>query len=270
MHIRRHPPEKGIPSVFVMTVAWFALVTIFGVAIHFCRDNEDTAHARDVFPPPIIDVRGLRPTTKPPTALEPIPHAFPGDGPMCQAPLPEEAPAPSLLTSLLEEPATEAERAIVMRAEQCFHGSAGFDPFLVLALTRYEVDLGVPAEFRGALAAAWCYESALRTQGRDGGPLRGDWHNGVARAFGPYQLWPWQRAWCGFRDGDADSLLTAAGCYWARVVDRREVRALKWGCEHSWRVGEALAANGVRYLPWGCSAKSGHWAEWERWQKAAP
>ena len=252
-----------------MTLIFFGLVTILGVLVRTCRDD-DAAHARDVVPPPIIDVRGLiAPTTKPAQAPadEPIPHAFPGDGPMCQAPLPEEAPAPSLLTSLLEEPATEAERAIVMRAEQCFHGSAGFDPFLVLALTRYEVDLGVPADMRGMLSAAWCFESALRSKGRDGGPLRGDWKNGVARAWGPFQLWEWHRSWCGLGDGDADSLLTAAGCYWARVVDRRQVRALKWGCEHSWRVGEALAANGKRYLPWGCAARSEHWLEWLRWQK---
>ena len=132
-----------------------------------------------------------------------------------------------------------------------------------LALLRHEWELGVPRELRGILLATWCVEAGMRTRASDGGLIRGDSRNGVEMAHGPFQLWPWQREWCGLREGEADDLLVAAWCHWKRVSDRRQERAME--CDESWRVGEALAANGPRYLPYGCAAESGHWREWKRW-----
>ena len=137
------------------------------------------------------------------------------------------------------------------------------DPVIMLAMLRHESEMGVPAHARGITLATWCIEGALRTQASDGGPIRGDFRDGVAMAHGPFQLWPWQREWCGLADGEADDPLVAASCYWKRVSDRREARALN--CKDSWRVGEALASNGPKYLPHGCAAESAHWAELKRW-----
>ena len=130
------------------------------------------------------------------------------------------------------------------------------DVWGLLALYRLEEQLGVPEEARGILGAIYCVEA-----GAMAGERRGDWKDGVARAHGPMQLWPSIRHWCGLDVRGADDLEGAAHCYWSRVVDRREVRALD--CAESWRVGEALAANGPRYLAWGCSARSDHWRAME-------
>jgi hypothetical protein len=89
--------------------------------------------------------------------------------------------------------------------------------------------------------------------------MRGDVRHGIAQAHGPLQLWPWHRAWCGLSAGGADDIDAAARCYWSRVEDRRQARALD--CADSWRVGEALAANGPAYLPHGCAATSSHWRQ---------
>lgn len=139
------------------------------------------------------------------------------------------------------------------------------DPLDVLAVLRLEDHLGVPWEARGILAAVWCMEASMLKHARGGGPVRGDWRNGVARAHGPAQLWPWFRNWCGLGSRGADNLFGALTCYWSRVADRFHYRDTG-RCAHPWRVAEALAANGPRYLYRGCDAESSHWREMMRWR----
>lgn len=250
MHIRRHAPEKGIPSVFVMTVAWFALVTIFGVAIHFCRDNEDSAHARDVVPPPIIDVRGLRPTTKPAVvaATEPSTHA-PADGPMCAEPL--------VLTDDMPE-RERVEHVITTCGTLRGPVGKGADPFMVLELIRLESDIGAPANL---LVATYCVEAAMQARGRYAGRFLGDWKDGKARALGPFQLH--ENVWSGTCRGTPDAphdMIWAGRCYWKEVlrVEAKARRVTKCGDADMLGVGEANAANFRRY-GWRCKARSEHW-----------
>jgi hypothetical protein len=189
------------------------------------------------------------------------------DGPMC---LIEQPVGRDYRESLLAAHPTEYEVHILSRALWgCSRGAwrvADLDD--ALALLRHEVELGVPDELRGLLLAVWCVESGMRVEARAGGPIRGDWRGTVAMAHGPFQLWPWHRDWCGLDDGEVDDLLDASWCYWRRVVDRRRERAME--CSDSWKVGEALAANGPRYLSAGCAAESGHWREWQAWGLATP
>lgn len=138
------------------------------------------------------------------------------------------------------------------------------DPLDVLAVMRLEDHLGVPWEARGILAAVWCMEASMMRTGRKGGVIRGDWRNGVAQAHGPAQLWPWFRNWCGLGEGGADDLFGALTCYWSRVVDRYHRRGAE-RCSEPWKMAEALAANGPRYLSMGCRAESSHWREMRRW-----
>ena len=183
----------------------------------------------------------------------------------CRWPEPVEGPAPTLLGVLLEDSPTEAERAQVeAQIGGCRRQVRQVaDPWLVLAVLRYEDALGVPPEARGILGAVWCIEGAMRSQAASGGPLRGDVRNGRAMAHGPAQLWPWHRAWCGLTELGADDLFAALGCYWQRVEDRR---ARADGCAEPWREAEALTANGPRYVAQGCAARSGHWREMEAWR----
>lgn len=139
------------------------------------------------------------------------------------------------------------------------------DPLDVLAVLRLEDHLGVPEGASGILAAVWCMEASMLNRGAGGGPIRGDFRGGVARAHGPAQLWPWFRNWCGLGNGGADDLYGALTCYWARVVDRYHYRNAS-RCGDPWRVAEALTANGPRYLRAGCRAESSHWREMVRWR----
>lgn len=181
---------------------------------------------------------------------------------MCTSP---QGPFPDHLGLLMSEVPTPEESEIVSRQINLCRRDVETvaDPYLVLAVLRLEDQLGVPPEARGILASVWCIEASMKMEGRNGGPIRGDYHHGVARAHGPAQLWAWHRNWCGLTEGGADDLVASLTCYWQRAVDRREKRALD--CEHSWRVGEALAANGPRYKRQGCKAKSVHWEEMESW-----
>jgi len=136
----------------------------------------------------------------------------------------------------------------------------------VLGVLRLEGYLGVPPEARGILASVWCMEASMLTTGTRGGPIRGDYSRGIARAHGPAQLWPWFRHWCGLGDrGGADDLFSSLTCYWSRVVDRYHARATS-RCSEPWAVAEALAANGPRYLKRGCDAQSSHWRAMMRWR----
>lgn len=195
-------------------------------------------------------------------------------GPVCEQPaLPVGlGPPPTLLGLLLEDPITDLERSrVYAQIEQCKRNTVKTaDPFMVLALLRYEETLGIPEDMRGILGATWCIEAALRTESARGGPVRGDPRNGVSMASGPFQLWPWQRKWCGFghglsENGGADNLFAAAQCYWGRVADRYDARVAGAGCKRPWVVAEALGANGPKYLPYGCSAESKHHQELKRW-----
>jgi hypothetical protein len=85
-------------------------------------------------------------------------------------------------------------------------------------------------------------------------------------AHGPAQLWPWHRAWCGLSEAGADDVFAALTCYWQRVVDRH---AKVSTCRDSWRVAEALTANGPRYQRLGCKAESKHWHELMRWRESS-
>lgn len=242
------------------TLGWlagyFALVATLGICQRAC---EDEAHATE--PPPLIgQVRQVvRDATRriddDARAVMPDRHAQRADGPMCTAPLELGG----------DEQITESERVLVERQiGRCVRRPGRrADPFGLLSLVRLEDALDVPDESRGILAAVWCIEGAMRSDKA----LRGDPRMGVAQAHGPFQLWPWHRAWCGLTEAGADDLETAARCYWARVEDRRQVRAME--CADSWRVGEALTANGVAYLPFGCAAESSHWREamsWMSWR----
>lgn len=242
----RHPDQ----IVAAVAVSWGACIVIAaGAAFIDCMAKAS--------PPPAI-------RAMPTKALVEAPARPDGDGGMCPVP---ETPGLDYREMLLAEHPTPDEVTLIATAiAKCKRQAWRVaDPVAMLALLRHEVEMGVPDEARGITLATWCIEGALRSQASTGGPLRGDPRSGVAMAWGPFQLWPWQREWCGLSDGEADDLLVAASCYWRRVSERRSVRALE--CAESWRVGEALAANGPRYLPMGCGAESGHWRELRRWAR---
>lgn len=207
---------------------------------------------RDV-PPVVVDrVRGVRLVSTPAD----VRGSRPADGPMCAAELPEpyEGPAPTHLGVLLLEPASPSESAAVERAlAKCSRGvPRDVDPFLLLGLLRLESDLGVPREARSILLAAWCSEAAFRPA-----PRAGD----LGQSHGPLQMMSWFPAWCGlYPDGRLD-LLVAASCYWSRV----EHYLADGKCPGNVVRAESMAANGMRYAPWKCSARSAHWLELQRW-----
>lgn len=184
----------------------------------------------------------------------------------------EEVLAPKIvgeashLAVLLSDPVTEYEETVVLsQIENCSRNVKRVaDPYYILALLRLEADLGVPDEARGILGAVWCIESAMRLEAAVGGTIRGDPRNGVRMAHGPFQLWPWMRNWCGLTQEGSDDLFVAATCYWQRVEDRYNVRAVD-GCskqENRWKYAEALTANGPKYRKIGCNnSESGHWRQ---------
>ncbi len=243
----RHPDQ----IVAAVALSWGACIVIAaGAAFIDCVAKAS--------PPPVIRAVPTR------AVVEVREHHEEGDGGLCPVP---ETPGLDYREMLLAEPPTPDEVTLIATAiGQCKRQAWRVaDPVAMLALLRHEVEMGVPDEARGITLATWCIEGALRAKASTGGPLRGDPRGGVAMAWGPFQLWPWQRAWCGLDEHEADDLLVAASCYWRRVSERRSVRALD--CAESWRVGEALAANGPRYLPMGCAAESGHWRELRRWSR---
>jgi hypothetical protein len=251
-------------EMFVIFALWLAAMLGLG----YMALNENAARAETRDPPLISEIsrKGGADRLPPIAAVRKIEKKdtkllSPEDS-MCLFPSPTP---PSHIGVLLQEPINDEERALVeVQINRCKRDVRGVaDPFLVLAVLRLEKELDVPPEARGILGSVWCIEAAMRVEGKEGGPVRGDYHGGTAMAHGPAQLWPWHRDWCGLTDGGADDLVASLTCYWQRVVDRREKRAMN--CEDSWRVGEALAANGPKYKSWGCKAKSSHWRELERW-----
>lgn len=136
---------------------------------------------------------------------------------------------------------------------KCSRAGRRSDPWMVLSLVRLERDLGAPA---GLLSSAVCWETGY-THG-----ARGDWQDGRARAHGVTQMHGWWRAWCGWSRDMRDDVEAAARCYLSRVLHYLPDAER---CDAPWTVAEAMAANGVKYGPWGCAARSKHADELTRW-----
>lgn len=158
----------------------------------------------------------------------------------------------------LTEPPSFEERVLVEQLREVCPGEPpDVDPFGLLGMIRLEAQLGVDRYRPGLLVATWCVEASMRTETRDGGPLRGDYRQGVAMALGPFQLWPQHRKACGLTDRDAHNLEAAARCYAARVEQVRPRAASK--CPSSpERTAEAAVANIAKYR-WSCKLASKHW-----------
>ena len=257
------------PPSFIGTVLWG---TLFFVLIGLLAVAWDAARANDGPPPLIAPVKF--PAKLAPVAAPSRPKdTAPADGGMCAAPIEDHEPA-TLLGVLLEQPADEGESTeVAMQMQRCWRGQTkAADPFLVLALYRYEETLGVPPHARGILGAIWCGESAFRTKSsRIDGPIRGDWRDGYSGAWGPFQLHSWAENdpdKCRLVEGGRDDLFASAACWWSRVEARLDsdfVRALK--CRDPYPLAEALVANQGVYAALGCKARSTHWAELERWRR---
>lgn len=215
--------------------------------------------------PPVIEW-DARPVGAPGPPAPPHPVLYDGPAGQCQSV--SDRPwwwvdeTPSRLGALLYEEPTQAERALVETAiDGCaWTNRAVADPWLALALVRIEADAGAPP---GLLLAAWCREASMRTQAVKGGPIRGDWHDGIADAVGPMQLHAWFRAWCGGSSVEAADLIWSATCYLSRILDQIHLAA---ACPEPWRAAEAWVANSPRYMPLGCRARSKHWETLEGWR----
>lgn len=191
--------------------------------------------------PPVIDTDMHREL---PAAVISVPA-----GPMCVEPA---GPWPNLRGVLLENTPTEYERRVIRhQIDSCSRGATTTaDPWEVLALYRLEPELGVPEQYRGILAAAWCWESSMRssTSSGDGGV-----------SHGPFQMQQWFWDWCGTKA--TMDVLEAAQCFWARA----DYYLHDGLCPGNVLRAEAMAANGPRYKTWGCKAKSDHAREWLSW-----
>lgn len=206
-------------------------------------------------PPLIMDVPRVRVHAE--AASTPLPAT---DGPMCETP----NMTPDHLGSLLYDETTLEERLMVeTQLAQCSRTVwRTADPWMVLALLRYEEQLEVPSEARGILGAVWCWEGAMYS---DPERLRGDYRNGAPTSFGPFQMQTWMLERCRMPLAAADDLFSAASCYWRRAAELERDGA----CPGNWARAEAMTANGMKYRHAGCSAKSLHWKELERWRAVA-
>lgn len=192
------------------------------------------------------------------------------DGGMCEQPPPRP---PDELWSLLEDPATEAER---IRVEVVLNGCPkapreAIDPWRVLALLRLEAALGVPAESSLLLPAILCVESAF-VPARD---LYGD----AGKARGPMQLhWAWA-AFCmdgrtmrsvrDWRDvmehGDFRGSLAFSARCWIAAIERQLPKAIACG-ERAFDVAEAIVSWAPH--PLDCNARTSHAKLAEQWRRA--
>lgn len=255
------------PSGLTIALTWLVLVGAFGFMVEFCRDGNE-AHARDEIPPLILERPQSADTIDmPPMVIEASAgHAEPMDGPMCSHESEfglDEASVPSLMTLLLEEPPSEAERDMIERSVRaCGELRGGVeqiaDPWRLLAVLRYGDDLGAP---HGFFLGALCVESAMRARPSRGDRFLGDWRDGKPRASGPLQLH--ENVWsgtCGGRADDPHDLLWAMGCYWTEVqrVTAKAAKRSKCKPDELQRVGEAAAAN-VRVYGFRCDSMSYHW-----------
>lgn len=173
-----------------------------------------------------------------------------------------------MITVDLTEPPSYEERVMVdSLRDACRHDGAHVDPWGLLGLLRIEEGLGVPEHARGLLGAVWCVEAGMRTETRSGGPIRGDWREGVAMAHGPMQLWPVTLHACRAQEGAADSLEFSARCWVARIVATLPKARRLCPDGDSWAVAEAAVSN-VRKYQWRCDARSQHWQLMEAAQAA--
>lgn len=248
-------------------LTWAITLFIVLVCLFFCWPSHAT-------PPVIGDVprwnsplpEALEDASETVPVIEAPSRIQPADGPMC-LPLSEiEPPRATHFGLLVSEPATESERAeIYQQVDKCWrfngvknHWTASKllpqppDPWKLLALFRLEEDLGIPEEYRGILGAAWCWESAFRSE-----PRSGD----AGASHGPFQQQDWFWAWCGAY-GPTFDIINAAQCYWSRA----DYYLRDGKCPGNILRAEAMAANGKAYKNWGCSAVSLHGKELKRWQ----
>lgn len=163
------------------------------------------------------------------------------------------------LSSLLSDPPSELERlqidtAIAECRRKVRHDQVNVT--MMLALLRWEHQIGVPERLRGILLSSWCWEASFQLN-----KVRGDFRNGSPTSFGPFQMQLWFTKFCGIRPSDLDDLLTAAECYWSKV----EEAAGKTNCEDPIMWGQAMTANPRKYRSKGCKAASWHWREYQRW-----
>jgi hypothetical protein len=157
------------------------------------------------------------------------------------------------------EPPTEAEREHVYRLRAaCRHDGPHTDVFALLRLVRLEEELGIDRVRPGLLGAVWCVEAGFRLESRRGGPVRGDYRDGVPMAHGPFQLWPTARAACGASGGAADDLEWSARCWVARVLATLPKARRRCPQGNVWMVSEAAVSN-VRKYAWDCKRGSEHW-----------
>lgn len=186
---------------------------------------------------------------------------------MCLA-IPDDGEPATLLGALLEEPANEEESLTVSRqVETCFRGrTRDADPFMLLALHRFERDLGATP---GILAAVWCGEAALRLT-YQGKPIRGDYLDGYAGAWGPLQLHSWaeDRDKCGLTTDGRDDLFASAACWWSRVLVRASSDFVtRLHCKDPFPLAEAMVSDQGKYAAAGCRARSEHWTQLGLWGK---
>ena len=191
------------------------------------------------------------------------------DGGFCEAPPPL---APDEVWSLVEEPATDAER---VRVEIVLDGCpkaprSAIDPWRVLALLRLERALGVPDASAFLLPAILCVESAFQ-------PAR-DLYGDDGRARGPMQLhWAWA-AFCmdgkTFRSRSAWQAVMTHGDYrgglafsarcWIAAIERALPKAESCG-ERAFDVAEAIVSWAPH--PLDCNARTSHAKLAEAWRR---
>ena len=185
-----------------------------------------------------------------------VPSVSASDIPWCVQEV--EAPVDERAAVLLEEPTLRERMIISATQSECRHYNRSTDPYDLLFLSRMESILGVNQWRPGLLLGVFCIESGLRTTATNGGLILGDYKDGVARAWGPFQLWPTHRRDCGETGKSAHDLAWAARC-WVTRVNRVMPKAAKRCSENTWMVAEAAVSNSVKYR-WNCYAASAHWS----------
>lgn len=168
-------------------------------------------------------------------------------------------PNPTILARLMSDAPTELERLQVATAiEKCRRKPRvdQVDVELMVALLRWEPEIGVPDRMRGILLSSWCWEASFQHKG-----VRGDFRNGKPTSFGPFQMQLWFTSFCNMKPKDLDDIFSAAECYWSKVEDA----AGKTQCYDPIKWGQAMTANPRKYRHLGCKAASAHWREYKRW-----
>lgn len=159
---------------------------------------------------------------------------------------------------LVMAPPTEEELLVIDAvAEGCRHYGPHADPFELLALYRLEKSLGVHEWRPALLLGVFCVEAGLRTTSRRGGPIWGDYRDGVPMAWGPMQLWKTSRDDCRGTPDAAHDLIWSGRCWVART-ERVLDKASRFCDKNQMMVAEAAISN-IRKYGWRCNASSEHW-----------